>query len=171
MSPPYRPDPTDALALLAGFAEMVEEAYRPDVPVEILARILVAIRDERAGLATLARRVTTDLLAEMPDRTLEVDGLGQVTARASKRRTAWDTDSLVAAIVARLADEPGVFFDDEGGMRPYAAIGHNVAARLRECLSISGGKVTGLKALGIDADEYCTVDEAAWSVQLPGQDL
>lgn len=139
---------------------------------EALAIVLVAIRECRAELANLYDVVERDCLGEMGEKRMLVGGVGEVEVKHATTRTAWEYDSLVPAIVARLADEPGVFYDPKDGVfLPSATIGANVARRLRECLSISGGKVTGLRALGIDPDEYCHTEHGKAQIKLPKRTL
>lgn len=147
--------------------ELVTERSADD-----LALLLDAVRQCRAELASFATEAEKVLLSEMGERSIEVMGLGLVEAKKSIRRTGWKHDELIAAVVARVADEPGVFFNvEDGALLPFATIGHNVAARLRACIGFGAGKVTGLKAIGLQPDEFCTQDDGAWSVKLPGRDV
>lgn len=139
---------------------------------EPIAVVLAAIRRCRADLAEFADEVEKALLAVMGEKNLEVPGVGLVEVKKATRRTQWQHDDLLAAVVARLADEPGVFFDPEDGVfLPSQTIGHNIARRLRECVSFGAGKVTGLRALGIDPSEYCTEDEGRYAIKMPGPAL
>lgn len=159
---------------LTEFAEDCETDFdkRESDDPAALAVVLAAVREARAGLAEFAAEVERVLLAEMGEKAIEVEGLGLVEAKRSVRRTGWDHETLIPHVVARLADEPGVFFDpDDATLLPYATIGHNVARRLKECISFGAGKVTGLRAIGLDPDEYCSADEAHWSVRLPARQL
>jgi hypothetical protein len=162
------PTPDTFIDSLERYCSACEEDYHPeDYDRDELARLLVAIRDVRAAFAAFADRVESDLLIESGDKSWVVDGLGEVEIKRSIRRTGWRYDELVPIVVARVADEPGVLFDPETGERvPWTESAHRIAARLRECFSFSA-KVTGLRAIGIQPDEFCTEDEAAWSVRLP----
>lgn len=146
--------------------------YTPVETAEEGALVLAAIRDCRADLAVLHDEVTKDLCAVAGEKSFEVDGLGLVEIRQSRRRTQWRKDELIPAVIARIADEPGVVFDRETGERlPPHQLAHNVAVRLGECVSFGAGKVTGLRGIGLEPDEFCVEDEAAWSVKLPGRAL
>ena len=48
--------------------------------------------------------------------------------------------------------------------------GWEAAQALRECISFGAGKVTGLRARGLQPDEYCKETPDGWSVQLPPRD-
>ena len=158
--------------LIRSWPDAMETAYTPSDITEDFVHLLAALRDARASLATFADRVERDLLAVMGERSITVEGVGLVEAKKSVRRTKWDHDSLVASIVSRLADEPDVFFDPEDGvLLPHARIGHNVARRMRECISFGAGKVTGMRAIGLSPDEFCEEDESHWSVKLPSRSL
>lgn len=152
-------------------ADYVTVTATDEIPPEALAVVLVAIRECRMQLASLSSTIERDLLQIMPKK-LIVAGVGEVEAKRTSSRTAWDYETLIPAIVGRVADEPGMFFDPEDGTQlPYQTIGHNIARRLRECVSFSGGKVTGLRALGIDPSEYCHETWGDAQVKLPARQL
>jgi hypothetical protein len=96
-----------------------------------------------------------------------VEGLGEVEIKRRTKRTAWRHDELLPVVVARIMDEPTTLYDDDGTLLPYAQIGHNVASRLRECIGLGAGKVTGLRAMGIQPDEFCKEEADGYAVQLP----
>lgn len=157
------------------FAEASEKRYEEAkggavLNAEQLGIILCAIRDARTDLATLAARVERDLLLEAGERHFVVEGLGEFTVKRRTKRTAWQHEQMVAAVVSRVMDEPATITDPESGERlPYATIGHNVAARLRECVSFGAGKVTGLRAIGLQPDEFCSEQPDGYSVALPAR--
>ena len=137
--------------------------------LDAMVRSRIEVRDLRADLAQLERDLDARLVEAMGrDRKAVIDGIGQVEVRFSKRRTAWRHDELLPAVVSRIADDPSTLYDPETGVvLPPALIGSNVAARLRECVSFGAGKVVGLRAIGLQPDEFCSEDEAHASVVLP----
>lgn len=74
----------------------------------------------------------------------EVDGVGAVTVRWGSARTQWAHGELTPKVVARIAEKQGY---------PIAPIRAVVDAWL--AVASPSWKVTGLKELGIDPDEYC----------------
>lgn len=147
--------------------EMATAEDRPDR--QDLAVMLSAIRDARARLADFAREVEQMLLAEAGERSFLVDGLGEVEVKRQTRRTRWRYDELVPQVISRLADEPEILFDPGTGERlPWVQTAHLLGARLRDCFSFSA-KVTGLRALGLQIDEWCIEESDGYSVKLPGR--
>lgn len=155
---------------LAEFAREMELEYADAeaLPPESQAIVLCAIRDCRTDLANLFAAVERDLISNAGEKRFIVEGVGEVEIKRGMKRTGWRHDELVPAVVARIVDEPETLCDTETGeLHPPAVIGHNVANRLRECVSFGAGKVTGLRPLGLQSDEFCHEEPKAWSVKLP----
>lgn len=133
---------------------------------EDYVRLLVAIRETRSNLSTLTHRIERELLAVMGDRRFVVEGVGEVICRKATKRTKWDHHALMMRVVARALDER--ILDASSG--EYESEGSAVA-RVMEACARPNWRVTALRELGIDPDEWCEVDEDAWSVQLPGRDI
>lgn len=152
--------------MMMGFLADPAEYGRDD-----LVRLLVAIREERANLATFASDVTKELLTRADEKRFTVMGIGEIEIKKSTKRTQWRHDELLPAVIARVMDEHETLYDRETGeLLPYVQIGHNLTARLRECVSFGGGKVTGLRAIGLQPDEFCKEDDDGWSVVIPRTD-
>lgn len=133
--------------------------------------MLIGIRDLRQDLASLAHDIEAALVEDAP-RHMMIEGVGEIEVKTATRRTGWQHDALVAQVVARAIDEPGTIYDPETGeLLPYAAIGANIAARLRDCVSFGAGKLTGLRSVGLDPDEFCRVEESHRQVVLPRREL
>lgn len=133
-----------------------------------LAKFIYDLREDLAALGVLKSLAERDLGELMEDKTLEVPGIGVFEKKTARRRTKWRHDELVPAVVARLVDTPNVVWDEESGERlPGPEAASRLARGMRDCISFGAGKVTGLRALGIQADEYCEEDEAHVSIQLP----
>lgn len=130
------------------------------------ALVLAELRDIKQDAARVYVEVENCLLAVMGERRLEVPGVGAVESKRRTRRTQWQHDDAFRAVVARIADEPGVFYDEDGVRMPPATMAANVVERLRDVLTPSW-KVTGLRALGLSPDEYCSETPDGWSIQLP----
>lgn len=150
--------------------ELDAEYHQLDEPLppEALTILLAAIRDCRAGLNVLYQRVEADLLLTAGEKRFVVQGLGEVQIKRKTKRTQWRHDELLAAVISRVMDEPETIFDSETGeLLPYVTIGHNVGRRIRECVSLGAGKVTGIRAIGLQVDEFCKEEPDGWSVALP----
>ncbi len=133
-----------------------------DPSAEILAILLSAIRGLRAGLKPFEDRVERDLMETAGSKRFVVEGLGEVQIRKSVKRTQWDNDALAQVVVAYALDER--VLDEESG--EYESAFQAVARVLMECARPSW-RIIPLRDRGIDPDEYCSVDEASWGVQLP----
>lgn len=126
------------------------------------ARALCILRDLKADAATVFADVEQHLLGMMGDRRLEVPGLGVFESHRRTKRTGWDHDALVRAVVRTVPEE--------AVGNAYMVDPIDVAAALRECISFGAGKVTGLRARGLEPDEYCKETPDGWSLQLPPRD-
>lgn len=132
-------------------------------------RHAVRIARLRADLADIHAELCDRIAAESPERRFDVDGYGRVEIRTSTRRTRWDHDTLLAHVVARLVDTPGVVWDPDTGERiPAPNAARNIADGIRASISLGAGKLRGLETLGLDADEYCQADEARPSIAFLG---
>ncbi len=142
-----------------GLTQLVDEAIGSDDPAEV-ARALAALRDLKADAATVFADVEQHLLACMGERTLEVPGLGLFESKRKTKRTGWDHDALVKDVIART----------DGCAISGLPDAEETAAALRECISFGAGKATGLRARGLQPDEYCSETPDGYSVQLPPRD-
>lgn len=154
---------------LVEFAHDLELEYNEtgDLSQEALTVLVAAVRDCRAGLDVLGKRIEQDLIHNAGTKRFVVEGIGEVEIKKSTKRTAWQWDDLLSAVISRVMDEPATLYDGDGTLLPYVQIGYNLGAKLRECVGMNYGKVTGLRALGIDPGEYCTEEDDGWSVKLP----
>ena len=142
--------------------ELHHEALLADQPAD-LARALAVVRDLKQDAATIYSEVEQrylDALNDYGDR-IEVPGLGLVETHRRTKRTGWDHDTLVTDVLDAAAgpDRP---VDD---LTPW-----ETAQALRKAISFGQGKVTGLRDLGLQPDEYCQETPEGWSVQLPPRD-
>lgn len=160
---------------LVEFPETCEREYEEEAPTvalspETQAIVLAAIRECRAQLDVLYRKVASDLIATSGVKKFVVPGLGETEIKKRTKRTQWRKDELLPVVVARIVDERETLYDVETGeLLPYAVIGQNIARRLSECISFGAGKVTGLRAIGIQPDEFCTEEPDGYDVKLPGR--
>lgn len=131
-----------------------------------LADFMSALRDIKAKAGHIYTECEQAYIANAPTKQV-IDDVGLVEVKRKTTRKKWDHDEVFRSVVARIADEPGIFWDTETGEKlPPAAMAANLVARLREVLSPTW-KVTGLRAMGLDPDEYAEVNEKAKGVKLP----
>lgn len=136
---------------------------------DYLAHLLADLVEAKRNLARVFDATEKALLAVSGTKSYEVPNLGMVEVKRKTSYKAWQHDELVKALVARIADEPGIFYDPEAGDRlPPAQMVANAVARLREAMSPSW-KVTGIRAFGLDESEFCQVDPQDFSVKLPSR--
>ncbi len=152
--------------MLTEFAGDCELEYEEvmDASPEMLAVVLAAVRDTRADLAVFYSVVERELMEVSGTKRFVVEGLGEVAIRKSVKRTQWDNDALAQVVVAYALDER--VLDEETG--EYESAFQAVARVLMECARPSW-RITPLRDRGIDPDEYCSVDDAAYGVQLPSR--
>ena len=129
---------------------------------EVLAIILTALRDARADLATLAKKVEQHLLVLSGEKRFVVAGLGEIDIHRVVKRTRWENEALTRVVVALALDERRL--DEQTG--EYEPAHEAVARVLSECARPSW-RVTPLRARGIDESEFCQVDYDGFTVQLP----
>ena len=150
---------TTLLALLDELDRLVDV----QVDRDSLAALLVGLRDVKTSAARVFANAERALLSEAGEKTFDVAGLGRFEAKKSIKRSAWRFDELVPVLVAKANEER--HYDANTGT--VEGEGEAVARVLRDCVSFGYGKVTGLRARGIDVDEWCQVDGEAWSIVLP----
>lgn len=131
---------------------LIEAEHRQVTESDSLERLVALCADLQALRRSLDVYETdlTDRIAERIDYEAEVDGR-VVQVRRGKDRTAWDHDSLWSLALARSRDER--VLDEETGV--YEDAGEAALRVIRELVGVSYWKKTGLKARGIDIDEFC----------------
>jgi len=140
---------------------------------DALAVVYFAIRHCRELLAVLERDAERWIIAATAGADGEphftrwvVDGIGEVIVTRHKKRTGWDMDALTAAVIARVMDEPRTIYDpDTGELLPYTAIGANLTKRLRECIGMYQGKVTGIRDIGLVPSDFCNEQPGEWKFE------
>lgn len=147
---------------IVGSAEHIDDR-------DYLAALLVDLADVKRDVGRVYDEVEKLLLSHAGEKRFEVPGLGQVEIKKATTYRKWQHDDVFRAVIARIADEPGVFWDDESGERfPPHQLAANLVGRLREVLSPSW-KVGGLRALNLQPDEYAEVNDNGFSVRLPSR--
>lgn len=143
--------------------ELHHEALLADDPAD-LARALACARDFKADLATVYKDIEDRLIGSWPEHgDLEVPTLGLFGLHRRTKRTGWDHDALVADVLDAAATDVGV--ETTGDLDPWIAV-----AALRKAISFGAGKVTALRQLGLQPDEYCREEHDGMTVELPPRD-
>lgn len=136
-----------------------------------MALLLHALRRAIAQLRFADEELEQELVKVLPGKETDVPGLGILTLRSGTTRKQWDKAGLVAAVTARIADEPSVFVDDETGeFLPPAQVAERVIGAFLE-VGTPAWKTTGLRAMRLDPDEWCEVNYGPKSVQMPAVDV
>jgi hypothetical protein len=158
-----------AAALTAAVRDSLMAAQQIDAEASALgnadelAHLLVDLADLKRAVVEAYKTVERLYVETSGERKAEIPGVGVVEIRKALKRTQWQHDELWRTVVSyardeRQPDEDGVYEESEAEV---------IARTLRECLTPSW-KVTGLQDHGIDPSEFCQVEEAGYSVRLPG---
>lgn len=159
----------ESCAEIATTADYIDQNLTGSTDHEAVAVLAVVIGETRQMLSEIEDRAKQHLISILPrhgyvnKETGEIEqrlakeyvipGLdGPVTTKRSPRRTEWRNDVLWSDVLAA----QGRSEED--------------LADLRAVLSL-GWSLTGLRAIGIEPDDYCKADPAHESVQLPKRRL
>jgi hypothetical protein len=146
----------DAMSEIDQSAGKVDEA-------DDLAHLLADLASLKRAVSETYKTVEARLVAEAGNRKFEVAGLGLVEIKKSTTYRAWDHDRLWGTVTAVALDERRI--DPETG-ELLEREAETISRVLRDCATPSW-KVTGLRAHGLQVDEYCEVEENGYSVRLP----
>lgn len=136
---------------------------------DALAGILIQLRDVKARAGEVYAGFEAAVLSEAGERSFVVPQFGRFEVKPRKKRTGWVWDRLVPDLVtyARV-EEPRRVAPSTGEVESEGEV---VARVMRDCVSMSGGKVTGLRARGIQPDAYCNEEDDGWTLSLPPVDV
>lgn len=127
------------------------ESLTAEEAVEILFRLRAAVETMRrvdAALEVWIAKVFREL--GHPPKTPVEFPEGMVEVKRSRDRKEWQHEALRSKWLNVWLD---VWLEEHGGELPSAA---EVRDALLDCVSVSAWKVTGLRKLSIDSDDYCT---------------
>lgn len=134
----------------AGFIfDHVEDSERADE----LCLLMAALRDTRQAIDECYRAVERHVLAMDTPKSFEVLGLGLVERKRGVSRKSWDNDGLWNHVIRYARDNDA-----------------DVLALLSECARPSW-RITPLRAIGVQVDEWCVEDWGAESLSIPSRDL
>jgi hypothetical protein len=131
-----------------------------------LASLLADLADLRRAVSEAYKAVEQQYVATAGEKKMEVPGLGLVEIKKNTTYRQWQHDPLWARVSALALDERKL--DPETG-ELLEREAETVARILRDCCTPSW-KVTGLRAHGIQVDEFCEVEDEGWTVRLPNRE-
>lgn len=154
-------------------AELAEQG-----DLEGLAYGLHAIREVQRKLAMLISQTDGDvsrLVLERPKgETVVIDGLGSLETKRRSTRTKWESERLFGLLVDRICDE-GFVDPHTGEMVGDPATAKRIADGLRERLAAAvpltasmGWRVGGLKAAGIDPNDFREQEHGPYTTRILG---
>lgn len=152
-----------------GLAEVAEHLVDRDSIAVVVYELHAILNGWAAKGRPAPARLVLDafkqaLMENAGERAFDVPTLGRFETKKSTPRKNWQWDDLIPKVVAAGMKERRIIDPDAGEVEPE---GVAVARAMRECLSFSSAKVTGLKARSIDVADYCDEGEATWDVVLP----
>lgn len=120
---------------------------------EALARALGNARSLLQAVKSHEAEVEAALAACLGKDLFVVEGVGAFQRKGSVTRKAWDSQSLFGTVASRAVNmrEP----DADGCITAPEAV---VLDSLQKCVGVSYWRVGALRDLGIDPDEYCSVE-------------
>ena len=134
-------------------ADLMDEAIASDDPETVgrLWLLLEAIRDDAARASGEVAEHAAKVFEGHNLHRLRMEGAPPLVVTVPKSRSQWDKPALID-LVRRKAGEVDRLLSRDGEVESDV----EVALRLvNDTLSISGGKVTGIRKLGHAADEFC----------------
>lgn len=132
-----------------------------DTDVQSLAHLLWDIRGTRQQLA-LRERAVEDLLAGLLGHdVIEVPGLPPIQKRGGTDRKSWDWDGLLPVLLRRHLDPEGTGEVDPAVVEAAATF----ATKVLGVTPSKGPKITAVKGLGLDPDEWCQTTPGRATVQ------
>jgi hypothetical protein len=151
------------LAARQTIADILEDCQASDDPETAAARWLEleAIRDDAARAVAEAGEWAAKVMASQGQYRVEANGV-RIVRNRPKARKAWRHDELCADVLKHVPEQ-ALLNTTTGEVEPER---HTTLRLLRDCVSFGGGKVTGLRKLGMDPDEYHEVTEKPETVRV-----
>lgn len=129
-----------------------------------LARGLAQLRTLVGDLRQLSHAVEDDVARLMPAKRCEVEGVGAIEKRKGTDRKAWKWDDLLPLLVR-------MYLDPEltGELPSSSEAVERMRALITEVIGVTpskGPRLTPLRGLGIDPDEYAETTPGRTTVQI-----
>lgn len=133
--------------------------------VEELARLHLSLTESKRRLGVIASAVEQALFDVMPDKRLELPGLPVMEKRSSKTRKDWQSAGLLDRLCDLATVDPAT-----GEVLPVdRGYVDRLQALLLDCApftSSMGWRVSALRSLGFDVDEWCSTGPGRSTVQI-----
>lgn len=126
------------------------------LPIEEALDIWTRLEEANRVLSGVRSQLPNLLAASFGEKTLEIPALGVFEIHGKKNRTKWDREALL-----RDVQDCRVLNDQTG----------EIASPLDKVLKVwnlGAPRVTALKALGLDPDQYCESEWAGYAIQKVG---
>lgn len=143
------------------------DAQRADLAaagdLDRLAAGLAAVRKITGDLRDLAAGIETDVAALMPDKQVEIPGVGVIERRKGTDRRKWQSEDLLRTLIRDELD------DGTGELPSPAETLDRVLGVVTACMPVTGSlgwRVTALRERGIDPDEWAECTPGRVSVQI-----
>lgn len=147
----------------AGVRDMPEGDYHA-LTWQECAATLQLLRQERADILATERELEAHIAKRWAaehirfNSMMPVEGVGAVVVRTGTKRTAWDHDAVLPAVIkAHLIDAGGEIPD------PFT-----LARWVTDACGVAYWRAGVLRGLGIEPDEFCTTDRRPPTVQITG---
>lgn len=124
-----------------------------DLDTDLIA--LQMIKDARSNLAVLERDLENALAKAMPEKVMVVEGAGTFERSKKKSRTQWDRDALLPTVL------DSRMFDPNTG----ELVEETPLDRVLAVWNLGAPRITVLRERGIDADQFCSTEDAGWSIR------
>lgn len=125
--------------------------------------VLDALRWLKAAADVAYRAVEGHALEIMGDKRIDLPGFGTVEAKRAVKRTDWQHEDLLRAVLDARPVNP-----DTGEI----AEPETPVERITRVYGLKGyqASITAIRALGLDVGEFCHQNPEGWSLKLPGLD-
>jgi len=160
-------DVLELLEAVTTWANTPESELDREPTIDNAASIVRAIQQARRALS-LAEDVYAEFLHDTAGRGLHEQYGPPFEVRVGANRKTWDHAAVVASLVPRIAErlELHVVVNSDGEAMSSVDVVAAIVASFREASS-DGWKVTGLRAFGLDPDEYAETSRGRVSVSFP----
>ena len=163
-----------AASLLRGAIVLLDEMLPAEAEnVGGLARCLLILRQTKADLAAVERVCEAYLAAAMPEKLVEVQHVGTLERMRGASRRQWDGAGIVQRlmVLAGVDPETGEIYD-YFGRGDYGDYGDRIVRLLTECAGLElpshSWRVSELRRLDINPDEFCEVEPGRPTVRIHG---
>lgn len=124
-------------------------ALPDDTPLETDLIAWAVIEECRRNLAVVAQDLTNRIAPRLEYGPVVVDGVGTFEKHRKKSRVKWDKDALLSAVL------DSILVDRTSG----EIIPETPLEKVTGCWNLGVPRTSWLKGRGIDADEFCEINE------------